>query len=441
MSTDAGRDALSIVNDETTLKAGPGWAVLWACFLGCSWTWVIGMFFPVLLLRDYGLWGWVAFAAPNVIGAAAMGFVLTPGSAKRLWDKHAGAVRWFSDVTLAFHVFVLMWLGTELFGPIAWAACAVPLLILPESRRKAWGPWLPTVALGVALVSWGCFGFFESGLDAEYGLVILDADVTQWDSIDHEMADAGMAIIRPQPRLPLLDLLIFIPASVSGFLCCPYLDGTFLRARAKTGPNTGRFAFAFGFGVVFFSMIVFSVIYADLLEPAFEGKPVVLTGTLPILLGIHILTQAAFTMTLHLREREALNHQGRHGFGIVVTLVAAFILVLLTRQPDWFGSGVFGVAWPEVGYRSFLLMYGLVFPAYVWLVVLSRRPVNKAMLMRFFVTILLAVPMGFVGFVTGPSGWLLGSLGVITLAKLVPVGRFNAEDAESLSCRQRGNPD
>ena len=48
----------------------------WAAYLACSWTWCIGMFLPVLLVRDYGVWGWIVFAVPNVLGAAAMGWVL-----------------------------------------------------------------------------------------------------------------------------------------------------------------------------------------------------------------------------------------------------------------------------------------------------------------------------------------------------------------------------
>ncbi|MBV8780683.1 MAG: hypothetical protein JO353_04735, partial [Phycisphaerae bacterium] len=49
----------------------------WAIFLGVSWTWCIGMYLPVLLVRDYGFWGWVVFAIPNVVGAAAMGWTIT----------------------------------------------------------------------------------------------------------------------------------------------------------------------------------------------------------------------------------------------------------------------------------------------------------------------------------------------------------------------------
>lgn len=61
----------------------PWWSVLgWAAYLACSWTWCIGMFLPVLLVRDYGVWGFVVFAVPNVVGAGAMGWVLSAASAE-----------------------------------------------------------------------------------------------------------------------------------------------------------------------------------------------------------------------------------------------------------------------------------------------------------------------------------------------------------------------
>ena len=57
--------------------------ILWAIYLASSWTWCIGMFLPVLLVRDYGIWGWIVFAVPNVLGAAAMGWVLRSRSSSR----------------------------------------------------------------------------------------------------------------------------------------------------------------------------------------------------------------------------------------------------------------------------------------------------------------------------------------------------------------------
>ena len=103
---------------DATAHLDSGWrsALAWGCYLGSSWTWVIALFFPIMLLRDYGLWGWVAFAVPNVFGAAAMGTVLTAQSSRHLVAQHRDLCLRFSEVTIALHAFVLGWLYTRLFG-------------------------------------------------------------------------------------------------------------------------------------------------------------------------------------------------------------------------------------------------------------------------------------------------------------------------------------
>src|SRR5205814_8241141 len=78
----------------------------WAIYLGMSWTWCIGMFLPVLIMREYGIAGWFVFAIPNVLGAAAMGWILkdsTRSYSVALAHEHATAA--FSLLTIAFHAF------------------------------------------------------------------------------------------------------------------------------------------------------------------------------------------------------------------------------------------------------------------------------------------------------------------------------------------------
>src|SRR5438445_473687 len=82
----------------------------WAAFLGVSWTWCIGMFLPVILLREFGLGGWVVFAVPNVIGAAAMGWVIRDrASSRRMIHEHRLACLVFSLVTILFQLYFAMW--------------------------------------------------------------------------------------------------------------------------------------------------------------------------------------------------------------------------------------------------------------------------------------------------------------------------------------------
>src|SRR5689334_7134755 len=76
-----------------------------AFHLASSWTWCIGMFLPVLLVRDYGIWGFVVFAVPNILGAAAFGWLLRDDISVALVARHAIAMRWFSAVTIAYHAF------------------------------------------------------------------------------------------------------------------------------------------------------------------------------------------------------------------------------------------------------------------------------------------------------------------------------------------------
>src|SRR4051812_32860256 len=97
---------MSLVQSDapaTEQRAGArGW-LGWAVYLATSWTWCIGMFLPVLLVRDYGTWGWFVFALPNVVGAAAMGWILrTREQSVRIVDQHRFACLAFSFVTITF---------------------------------------------------------------------------------------------------------------------------------------------------------------------------------------------------------------------------------------------------------------------------------------------------------------------------------------------------
>src|ERR1700722_12862889 len=79
-------------------------ALGWAAFVACSWTWCIGMYLPVLMVRDFGPLGWLVFPVPNGVGAAARGWILhRPGAAANLARRHWAAAACFSIVTILFH--------------------------------------------------------------------------------------------------------------------------------------------------------------------------------------------------------------------------------------------------------------------------------------------------------------------------------------------------
>ena len=49
----------------------------WGLFLASSWTWCIGMYLPVPLLREYGWAGFLAFAIPNLVGCTVFGYLVS----------------------------------------------------------------------------------------------------------------------------------------------------------------------------------------------------------------------------------------------------------------------------------------------------------------------------------------------------------------------------
>src|SRR5215212_2198252 len=109
-------------------------SLLWAFFLACSWTWCVGMFLPVLLVRNWGIWGWVVFAVPNVIGAAAMGFVVrSRQQSEDILTTHRSAVAVFSLITIAFHIYFVYWFIAQ----------------------RLMGPWLLVIPVAAFLLVWG----------------------------------------------------------------------------------------------------------------------------------------------------------------------------------------------------------------------------------------------------------------------------------------------
>ena len=397
------------------------WATLgWACYLGASWTWVIGMFLPVLLVRDFGDAGWWAFALPNVIGAAAVGFVWRNAAASRAVEqKHGRAMLAFSVATLALHGFVIAAWLPALFGA-EWAVAAVAGAVAVAAAAK-WR-WA-AIGLGVlvAIVSLGVFGYWQQ--DAYFRIWSLDLPIPN--------------------RLGNADLLAMAPALAFGFLLCPHLDLTLHRARRHTSPNAGRVAFALGFLVVFTVMIAFSLMYAPLLRPMFSPRLAFnLVPALMISLAIHVTIQAAFTTGLHLRETARVG--GQRGLIIAVLITLLGIALGLTLRPDDLaGLESTRIDAGEITYRLLLVLYGLPFPLYV---LLFLTPIGKRATPRLRGWVALATgglgtPFAILGMVTTETRWLFGVYGVVLIAAAVVWWRPRPvrEEAAALSPIEKGS--
>jgi hypothetical protein len=375
----------------------------WAAFLASSWTWCIGMFLPVLLIRDFGIWGWIVFAVPNVVGAAAMGWVVRSAhDSLELTAAHRHACMIFSGVTIAFHMFFVI----SVIAPVASS-------VAPRQAMD--------LALG-SVIAAGIFMYLlmtrQSGAERALATAALLVSVAAMIGIVREIWHM------PQLAPPLskdltsgsrgLNLLCLTPVCFFGFSFCPYLDLTFHRARQHT--SSPRAAFGVGFGVLFLLMIVFTLIYSG----TFFVRMPRLLGTL---LLVHLGMQTAFTLAAHARELR------RHGARAAI-LAAAFTAAswiaywLLSR-----GDVIADLSAGELIYRVFMGFYGLIFPAYVWLVIVPANGPTTRNLIVFVVAVSISLPLFWMGFVVGQMVWLVPGLTIVLLARLLCSDRQNQQNS------------
>lgn len=372
---------------RASARGGGLWPVLSrAAFLACSWTWVIGMYLPVILCREFGWAGWAAFAVPNVVGAAAMGLALRrAGASEAFLEGHARAASLFSAATIAFQAFFITWVcGFTLdgfFGRYAGVAGAGVMVViglaLARLGSRGWGvagaaAWL--LSVGMLVMAW-LTGPGQYARPAASG-------ASEWTG-----------------------LLFVAPVCVFGFALCPYLDLTFHRVRREVAGRSGDVAFVLGFGVLFLAMIVATLLYAQgILSRDWWSYYVV---------G-HMTLQAGFTVGAHARERAALARGGRRegawnaSLTALLTGVALGLVPGTVLQPRYAGG--------ETIYVVFMSLYGLVFPAYVWLVMGGGR--RRRVLGVWGVSVAAASPMFWMGFVEREWWWLGPGLLVVLAARL-----------------------
>ncbi len=361
------------------------------------------MFLPVLFVRDYGLWGWIVFAAPNVIGAAAMGWVMRRvRDPQSLLIAHRGAILVFSAVTVAFHLFFLLALSP--IGLTLAILASVLFTALTMGRHDT------LLAALVFCLSLAAFALFLSKLGYQGPL-----------NFQLRSFPPGLAFLAP--------------VSIFGFALCPYLDHTFHRAFQATGPNHSRQAFALGFGLFFLLMILFTLSYARpfaaLVPRAGHGQP--LPRAVMWIVGIHVTVQSAFTICAHLRFTRA-----HLSFWTAATVIAVVIPLTGFLASAHVPFGTF-----ETTYRLFMGFYGLAFPAYVWLVMIPTRAglssPTRGKLFVLALALLVAAPMFWSGFIMDKTQWLAPGLATVILARLLlprpPSAAIRASDEEPGAAR------
>jgi hypothetical protein len=366
------------IGDPPSASGSP---ILWAIYLGMSWTWIIGMFLPVLLVRDYGVWAWVIFAIPNCLGAAAMGWVMkTRRQSVAFVQDHATAGRVFSLVTIAFHLFVTAWLCPRLVGNAGWIVPIVLVQLAFTPMLRGAGQLTASVLTFVA----SCviaIGLFNNG-----GLTPPPEGVMSFGS--GEMV--GLSLV-----------------CLLGFLLCPYLDLTFHRARQQTTDAGAKVAFGLGFCVFFASMIVLTLFYA--------GSMLSATKTVANLLVAQLAIQAALTVALHARvlhdqaqaRDDASDLRAGVGFALAVGLLGAMAGFF---AESW-GQSYAGLTVSEIVYRCFMSFYGLAVPAYAF-TSFKRR---GARWVATSIIIVIAMPFYWLAFVERQMSWAIVGGAVVVI--------------------------
>jgi hypothetical protein len=372
----------------------------WAIYLATSWTWVIGMFFPVLLIRDFGIYGWIVFAAPNVLGAAAVGFVTfrdAPSAADDSWKRrHATMLSIFALVTVSFHLFGISCLLSYLLSPVTASVAAVAGASAAMFIRRLHDS---AVIRRIGLAAFG--------ISAAAAVVFLAY---------------GGHLVGPRPALAIdadqvFGLICLAPGIASGFLLCPHLDLTLQRVRDELPPSQARLAFGVGFGVFFTGMICFTVAYSGYLIDVLNRGGVAL-GILGIALGLHIVTQALFTTSIHaepfLRRTAGelrANRARRAGVAAIVVLPAAVFPGLITWMTP------LGMTVGEVVYRCFIGFYGVLFPVYTWAAMICRgweRPGPSRFTWKMIGAVVsISLPLFAVSFLLRFYFWAVPAVGIM----------------------------
>lgn len=342
------------------------------------------MFLPVLLLRDLGIWGFVVFAVPNVLGAAAMGWVLTDAEQSReMVRRHELACAWFSLITIAFHAFFAAWLIQIVAGSIAGAALAAGVAAF----------WL--------ILQWRKGGAFAAATLA----LLTSALAAAWGFSRHEIPYVARSI--PGIGLPHINAIWLAIACIFGFGLCPYLDLTFHAARQSMNRVESRIAFLLGFGGVFGAMVLFTLAYSGVLVADFDRH---VYPQIAMILSVHLIAQSALTIALHVRQLGALREFRMSHlllFGVVLIVAVGLGTIDFTRFFAGFRY--------ETVYRCFLGFYAIVFPTYVWLrVVPGRRS-----MVRVLVVVVIAIPLFWMAFVERQMIWFLPGVAAPLLAKWI----------------------
>lgn len=351
----------------------------WGLFLASSWTWCIGMFLPLILLREWGWRGFWLFAAANVLGAAAVGFWWSRAASEAFMARRRWLLALFSVATIAFQAFFVAWLVRAAlerafddgFAHMGWA------VLDPLPGFVAWLAATGTMLLVVVLGARASLGWRQLGAIATIGSLIL------WGAYGIE----GWRLVG-EGRAPARELWFIAPAIMLGFVVCPHLDLSLHRVVRESPGRLPWIVFALSFPL----MLLFA---ASSYSPAGPR-------TLAPLVAWWFI-QASFTSAVHAREIHAIRLPGAGAW-----IVGAIVVGALAAGPIsgvWAAEGADAsgaVSLGEPAYLRFLGLYGAVFPAVALLLWRGYRSLG---VLGFLAVAIPCFEAGFLGMRSGIDPW------------------------------------
>ncbi|MEQ8769966.1 MAG: hypothetical protein RIB60_05600 [Phycisphaerales bacterium] len=374
---------------DPTPSRNPLAALPWALYLACSWTWCIGMFLPTLLVRDAGKLGFVVFIVPNAIGAGLVGWVLA-GRARAFFESKRPLILWFTAATIAFHGYWIVWRFAE---PIAGNLLEFTLGIVVSASLV-----LNAIAATRKVRGLAALLTLVLSLGAAFGLLAYPAGAPMLAGTAADLA--GLAVV-----------------CALGFGLCPYLDITFNKCTIESARP--RLAFTLGF--ILFALVLLVVTrgraWLGLTLPNLYISEWLLAG----LVGGHFGAQTTFTVAAHIeavRTTARTRVRSAEGVGWIVAPALIGLTLGWIATQSWM-PGIAGMSAPEVGYRSFLGLYGLVFPAWLILTIGNRPPFSTRTLTALAIVCAVALPFFAYGFIWLEEVWLIPGVAVVLLGRLL----------------------
>lgn len=306
------------------------------------------MFLPVILQKDFGNGAWLFFIICNVVGATAFPFFINSCEKSKLFvQTHDAACALFSAITIIFQLFFIGWVLSYLsIIEIGWALLFIGMLFLIIQYT------------GFSIASVLVWGLSL--------LVFLAYSMSQPNIlIMQKLADQLFAVNS--------QALYALPLLVLGFLLCPYLDLTFhkvVQAAHTKSEQGNRISFLIGFPFLFTMLMIFSLIYTDMAGQILLSPRELFVQYAPIIkaLFFYFIMQASFTSMAHWIEmKKYISYKKK------LTIIS---IIIFTMAVAFFNSVLIN----ETAYRFFMAFYGVIAPAYIWIVAFNKKRVPKNIL-------------------------------------------------------------